>query len=103
MFSTCYTLVSIPVRVRACVAAANLLEPLTDTLREAAGVELKITVRAKGSEQQQVRGWVGAWEGRLAMQPATMMITCTQHTVIPCAVRCLARCLIRQAVALAVV
>lgn len=35
-------------------AAATLLEPLADTLREAAGAELKITVRAKGSEQQQV-------------------------------------------------
>jgi hypothetical protein len=37
-----------------CCAAATLLEPLADTLREAAGAELKITVRAKGSEQQQV-------------------------------------------------
>jgi hypothetical protein len=37
-----------------CCAAATLLEPLADTLREAAGAELKITVRSKGNEQQQV-------------------------------------------------
>ncbi len=34
--------------------AADLLRPLADTLQQAAGVELKITVRIKGSEQQQV-------------------------------------------------
>lgn len=37
------------------VSAATLLEPLTDTLRSEVGVELKVTVRVKGNEQQQVR------------------------------------------------
>jgi hypothetical protein len=39
----------------ACLpCAAELLRPLVDTLQQAAGVELKITVRNKGGEQQQV-------------------------------------------------
>jgi hypothetical protein len=37
------------------VYAATLLEPLADTLRSEVGVELKVTVRVKGNEQQQVR------------------------------------------------
>lgn len=42
------------ISTRAMPPAAALLEPLTDALQAAAGVGLKITVRQKGSEQQQV-------------------------------------------------
>lgn len=49
------TSAALPVCMHTCLpGAAELLRPLVDTLQQAAGVELKITVRNKGGEQQQV-------------------------------------------------
>mgnify|MGYP001807415721 CR=1 FL=1 len=65
------TSAALPVCMHTCLpGAAELLRPLVDTLQQAAGVELKITVRNKGGEQQQVS------TARRAQPGMTAQVTC---------------------------